>query len=85
MEALRQRDQRGPGPRAIPRKKKPPPQTYEEYAGFSSREMRQRAMDAGCRTIFDMLDWLDKHYGDCPEREQNRSLPPPPYRRPAKP
>jgi hypothetical protein len=39
--------------------------------------MRRRAMDAGCRTIFAMLDWLDKWYGDRPEREQDNSLPPP--------
>ena len=59
-----------------------PPQTFEEYAGYSSREMRQRAIEAGCRTIFDMLDWLDKHYGDRPEREQNSGRAPGRFRRP---
>ena len=68
----------------MPRKKKPPqPQTYEEYAGFSSRQMRQRAMEAGCLTIFDMLDWLDQQYGDRPQREQNNHRAPRPFRRPA--
>jgi succinate dehydrogenase/fumarate reductase flavoprotein subunit len=70
----------------MPRKKKPPqPQTYAEYVGFGGRTMRQRAMEAGCRTVAEMVDWVDKHYGDSSQREQNRSLPPPPYRRPAKP
>jgi hypothetical protein len=41
--------------------------------------------DATPSSIFDMLDWLDKRYGDRPEREQNNSLPTPRFRRPAKP
>jgi hypothetical protein len=68
------------------RKKKPPqPQTYAEYAGFGSRQMRQRATAAGCRTDAEMVDWVDMNYGECSEREQNYGFPPPPYRRPAKP
>ncbi len=70
----------------MPRQKKtPPPQTYSDYVGFGSRELRRRAMEAGCRTVTEMVEWVDKHYGDSSEREQNRRLPPPPYRRPARP
>lgn len=52
------------------------PQTYAEYAGFFSREMRQRAIEAGCKTIAEMSEWLKRHYGN----DQNRALSPPPYR-----
>ena len=63
---------------AMPRKKMPPqPQPYAEYFGFGSGQMRQRAMEAGCRTVAEMVDWVDKYYGDRSEREQNRDRPPP--------
>jgi hypothetical protein len=56
----------------MPRKKKPPqPQTFVQYVGFGSRMMRQRALEAGCKTVAEMVDWVDEHYGDRPEREQN--------------
>jgi hypothetical protein len=69
----------------MPRKKKPKPQTFEEYAGYGTPEMRRRAIEAGCRTVAEMADWFDRNYGERPQREQNRDWPPRPYRRPAKP
>lgn len=57
----------------MPRKKQPLPQTYAEYAGFFTAEMRQRAIDAGCRDLREVHAWLYRHYG----RDQNRSFPPP--------
>ena len=27
--------------------------------------------EAGCKTVAEMVDWVDKHFGDRPEREQN--------------
>lgn len=64
----------------MPRKKKP--QTYEEYAGYGTPAMRRRALEAGCRTVADMVEWVDKNYGSGPERERNRSQTPGRYRRP---
>lgn len=61
-----------------PREPREEPQTYEEYAGFYTSEMRQRAREAGCETQLEISDWLHEHYG----RDQNRRLKPPPYRRP---
>lgn len=54
-------------------------QTYEQYAGFG--QMRQRAIEAGCRTVAEMSEWFDKNYGDRSEREKNRPCSPGPYRR----
>jgi hypothetical protein len=46
-------------------------QTYREYAGFDTEEMRQRARDAGCEE--DDIDlWLYIHYGN----DQSRELSP---------
>ena len=65
----------------MPRKKKPSqPQTYAEYAGFSSRQMRLRAIEAGCRTIAEKSDWVDEHYGNCSAREQYNFRAPGPFR-----
>lgn len=47
------------------------PQTFEEYVGFGSRELRQRTIDAGCKTVAEMVDWMEKIYGDRSQREQN--------------
>lgn len=58
------------------------PQTYEQYAGYATSGMRRLAIEAGCRTIAEMEEWWDKHYGRSSQREQNRSERPPPYRRP---
>lgn len=63
----------------MPRKtKRKSPQSYDEYAGFGTPEMRRRAIEAGCKTVAEYCEWFDKHYG----RDQNRFHAPPPYRRP---
>ncbi len=47
------------------------PQSYEEYAGFNTEKMRQRARDAGCDE--DEIDlWLHIHFG----KDQCRMLSP---------
>jgi hypothetical protein len=62
----------------MPSRKPPKRQSYAEYAGFFTPEMRRRAKAAGCITIMEVAEWLDRHYG----RDQNHSSIPPPYRRP---
>ena len=41
-----------------------PPQTFEEYGHLDGPETQRRAKEAGCKTVAEMVDWVDKHYGD---------------------
>jgi hypothetical protein len=52
------------------------PQSYEEYAGYFTPEMLQRAIDGGCETYYDMQIWLAFNYS----RDQNYGHGPVPYR-----
>ena len=39
------------------------PQTYWEYAGLGTPEMKQRAKEAGCLNDKEVYEWLDYTYG----------------------
>jgi len=52
------------------------PQTYWEYAGLGTPEMKRRAKEAGCLTDKEVNEWLNYTYG----RDQNWCCPPMPYK-----
>jgi hypothetical protein len=49
--------------------------SYAAYAGFYTDRMRQRAIEAGCRTVAEMEEWFDFNYG----QDRNMNDPPRDY------
>ena len=43
----------------MPRKRLSVTQTYSEYAGFDQIQ-QQRAMEAGCRTVAELVEWIKR-------------------------
>ncbi len=64
----------------MPRKKKPDAYDYDSYAGLSSIEMIRRARAAGCQTMKEVGEWIDRSYGATSDREENHIEAPMPWR-----